>query len=153
MGDLDLLRHDGRRTRRISGSKAAQCFCGATTATAPFTDIFRRQPGWESTATGAGPWLPPIFNNDRAIDFVFRWAGSKGAAIYLNPREGKFFAAVRHRFHKRKSAPPAVGVVSVSISTKDGWMDLGVSRTPGAAGASVLWRNVEGKRLEAGCAA
>jgi len=83
------------------------------------------------------------FNNDRAIDFVIA-GGSAGAAIYLNPREGKFTALPAIDFAKEK-LPPAVGVAVFDFD-KDGWMDLAFTHA-GAPGIS-LWRNVQGKKLE-----
>jgi Tfp pilus assembly protein PilF len=82
------------------------------------------------------------FNNDRAIDFVLA-DRDYGAAIYLNPREGKF--APQLVDFKKENLPPAVGVIAFDFD-KDGWMDLAFTHA-GAPGIS-LWRNVEGKRLE-----
>jgi Flp pilus assembly protein TadD len=93
-------------------------------------------------ATGGGV-VTTDFNNDRAIDFVFA-GGPTGAAIYLNPREGKFAPLPGIDFSK-ENLPPAVGVVAFDFD-KDGWMDLAFTHA-GAPGIS-LWRNVEGKRLE-----
>src|SRR6202048_1855188 len=93
-------------------------------------------------ATGAG-LVTSDFNNDRAIDFIFA-GGSQGAAIYLNPREGKFSLVPGIDF-TRENLPPAVGVVAFDFD-KDGWMDLAFTHA-GAPGIS-LWRNVAGKRLE-----
>jgi Tfp pilus assembly protein PilF len=83
------------------------------------------------------------FNNDRAIDFVVA-GGEKGAAVYLNPREGKFSPLDAIDF-KKENLPPAIGVVALDFD-KDGWMDLAFTHA-GAPGIS-LWRNVEGKRME-----
>src|SRR5882762_2534628 len=93
-------------------------------------------------ATGAGV-VATDFNNDRAIDFVVA-GGEAGAAIYLNPREGKFAALAGMDFTK-ENLPATVGVVAFDFD-KDGWMDLAFTHA-GAPGIS-LWRNVEGKRLE-----
>jgi Tfp pilus assembly protein PilF len=93
-------------------------------------------------ATGAGV-VTTDFNNDRAVDFVVA-GGGPGAAIYLNPREGKFTALEGIDFSK-ENLPPAVGVVAFDFD-KDGWMDLAFTHA-GPPGIS-LWRNVEGKRLE-----
>jgi tetratricopeptide (TPR) repeat protein len=106
-----------------------------------FTDV-SAETGLGIDATGAG-LVTSDFNNDRAIDFVFA-AGSKGAAIYLNPREGKFSPLAGIDFTK-ENLPPAVGVVAFDFD-KDGWMDLAFTHA-GAPGIS-LWRNIEGKRLE-----
>jgi len=106
-----------------------------------FTDV-SAETGLGIDATGAG-LVTSDFNNDRAIDFVFA-GGSQGAAIYLNPREGKFSPLPGIDFG-RENLPPAVGVVAFDFD-KDGWMDLAFTHA-GAPGVS-LWRNVEGKRLE-----
>jgi len=106
-----------------------------------FTDI-SPETGLGIEATGAG-LVTSDFNNDRAIDFVFA-GGSKGAAIYLNPREGKFSPLPGIDFTK-ENLPPAIGVVAFDFD-KDGWMDLAFTHA-GAPGIS-LWRNIEGKRLE-----
>jgi len=106
-----------------------------------FTDV-SAETGLGLDATGAG-LVTSDFNNDRAIDFVFA-GGSQGAAIYLNPREGKFSPLPGIDF-ARENLPPAVGVVAFDFD-KDGWMDLAFTHA-GAPGIS-LWRNVEGKRLE-----
>src|SRR5712691_10123336 len=106
-----------------------------------FTDV-SAETGLGIEATGAG-FVTSDFNNDRAIDFVFA-GGSPGAAIYLNPREGKFSPLPGVDFTK-ENLPPAVGVVAFDFD-KDGWMDLAFTHagTPGVS----LWRNIEGKRLE-----
>jgi Tfp pilus assembly protein PilF len=106
-----------------------------------FTDI-SAETGLGIDATGAG-LVTSDFNNDRAIDFIFA-GGSQGAAIYLNPREGKFSPLPGIDFTK-ENLPPAVGVVAFDFD-KDGWMDLAFTHA-GAPGIS-LWRNIEGKRLE-----
>ncbi|HTZ47509.1 MAG TPA: FG-GAP-like repeat-containing protein [Verrucomicrobiae bacterium] len=93
-------------------------------------------------ATGADVAITD-FNNDRAIDFVVA-GGAPGAAIYLNPREGKFTAFPGIDFAKEK-LPPAVGVAVLDFN-KDGWMDLAFTHA-GAPGIT-LWRNVEGKQLQ-----
>jgi len=105
-----------------------------------FTDI-SAETGLGIDATGAG-LVTSDFNNDRAIDFIFA-GGSQGAAIYLNPREGKFSPLPGIDFAK-ENLPPAVGVIAFDFD-KDGWMDLAFTHA-GAPGIS-LWRNVEGKRL------
>lgn len=92
-------------------------------------------------ATGGGV-VASDFNNDRAIDLVVA-GGENGAAIYLNPREGKF-AALPGLDFKKIGLSPAVGVAVLDFD-KDGWMDVAFTHS-GAPGLS-LWRNVEGKRL------
>ena len=106
-----------------------------------FTDI-SEETALGVSATGAGVVVTD-FNNDRAIDFVVA-GGAAGAAIYLNPREGKF-AALSGIDFKKENLPAAVGVIALDFD-KDGWMDLAFThaRAPGIS----LWRNVEGKRLE-----
>jgi Tfp pilus assembly protein PilF len=106
-----------------------------------FTDI-SEESGLGVDATGADVAITD-FNNDRAVDFVLA-AGPDGAAIYLNPREGKFSALPAIDFAKEK-LPPAVGVTVFDFD-KDGWMDLAFTHA-GAPGIS-LWRNVQGKKLE-----
>ena len=106
-----------------------------------FTDV-SGESGLGVDATGAGVTVTD-FNNDRAIDFVLA-GGANGAAIYLNPREGKFAAWPGIDFAK-EGLPPAVGVTVFDFD-KDGWMDLAFTHS-GAPGIS-LWRNVQGKKLE-----
>jgi tetratricopeptide (TPR) repeat protein len=106
-----------------------------------FTDV-SEESGLGVDATGAGVAVTD-FNNDRAIDFVLA-GGVAGAAIYLNPREGKFASLGAIDFAKEK-LPPAVGVTVFDFD-KDGWMDLAFTHA-GAPGIT-LWRNVQGKKLE-----
>ena len=106
-----------------------------------FTDI-SAESGLGIDATGADVAVTD-FNNDRAIDFVIA-GGAPGAAIYLNPREGKFTPLPGVDFTK-EGLPPAVGVTVFDFN-KDGWMDLAFTHA-GAPGIS-LWRNVGGKKLE-----
>lgn len=106
-----------------------------------FTDV-SEESGLGVDATGAGVAVTD-FNNDRAIDFVVA-GGPGGAAIYLNPREGKFSLLPAIDFGK-ENLPPAVGVTVFDFN-KDGWMDLAFTHA-GAPGIT-LWRNVQGKKLE-----
>jgi len=106
-----------------------------------FTDV-SEDSGLGVEATGAGVAVTD-FNNDRAIDFVFA-GGMGGAAIYLNPREGKFTRLPAIDFAK-ENLPPAVGVAVFDFD-KDGWMDV-VFTHAGAPGIS-LWRNAQGRKLE-----
>ena len=106
-----------------------------------FTDVSESS-GLGMPATGAGVAITD-FNNDRAIDFVLP-GGANGAAIYLNPREGKFAPLAGIDFTK-ENLPPAVGVTVLDFD-KDGFMDLAFTHA-GAPGIS-LWRNVNGKKLE-----
>jgi Flp pilus assembly protein TadD len=105
-----------------------------------FTDV-SEESGLGVDATGADVVVTD-FNNDRAIDFVVA-GGNAGAAIYLNPREGRFKSLPAIDFAKEK-LPPAVGVAVFDFN-KDGWMDLAFTHS-GAPGIS-LWRNVDGKKL------
>ena len=106
-----------------------------------FTDVSELT-GLGVNATGAGIAVTD-FNNDRAIDFVIP-GGANGAAIYLNPREGRFSALPGIDFAKEK-LPPAVGVTVFDFD-KDGFMDIAFTHA-GAPGIT-LWRNVGGKKLE-----
>jgi len=106
-----------------------------------FTDV-SQETGLGVAATGGGVAVTD-FNNDRAIDFVLA-GGPTGAAVYLNPREGKFTIFSGLDFSK-ENLPPATGVVAFDFN-KDGWMDLAFTHA-GAPGIS-LWRNVQGQRLE-----
>jgi hypothetical protein len=94
-------------------------------------------------AGGGGGVVTFDFNNDRGIDFVIA-GGASGAALYLNPREGKFTPLTGIDFAK-EGLPPAVGVVAFDFD-KDGWMDLAFTHA-GAPGIS-LWRNKGGKSLQ-----
>jgi Flp pilus assembly protein TadD len=106
-----------------------------------FTDV-SEESGLGVDATGAGVAVTD-FNNDRAIDFVLA-GGAMGAAIYLNPREGKFTALPGIDLAK-EGLPPAVGVTVFDFD-KDGRMDLAFTHA-GAPGIT-LWRNIQGKKLE-----
>jgi tetratricopeptide (TPR) repeat protein len=106
-----------------------------------FTDV-SEESGLGAEATGADVAVTD-FNNDRAIDFVLA-GGNRGAAIYLNPREGRFKTFSGIDFGKEK-LPPAVGIAVLDFN-KDGWMDLAFTHA-GAPGIS-LWRNEDGKKLE-----
>jgi len=106
-----------------------------------FTDV-SEETAMGLDATGGGVAMTD-FNNDRAIDFVVA-GGPQGAAIFLNPREGKFKALPGIDFAK-ENLPPAVGVIAFDFD-KDGWMDLAFTHA-GPPGLT-LWRNVGGKKLE-----
>jgi cytochrome c-type biogenesis protein CcmH/NrfG len=133
-GDLDL--YITRKT--AAGDKVLGNQMWRNNGNSTFTEV-TEETGL-GVATGAGV-VSTDFNNDRAIDFVL--AGDSGAAIFLNPREGKF--APQLVDFKKENLPPAVGVVAFDFD-KDGWMDLAFTHS-GAPGIS-LWRNIEGKRLE-----
>src|ERR1022692_4874562 len=81
------------------------------------------------------------YNNDRAIDIVATgWHGS--AAIFQNPREGKFTA---HRPSPDFRSQKTVGVAALDFD-HDGWMDLAFTQW-GAPGLT-LWRNNHGKTFD-----
>ncbi len=138
-GDLDLY----VTVSPDSGSPSAPAhnILWRNNGNSTFTDV-SEETALGVPATGAG-LVSTDFNNDRAIDFVFA-GGSSGAAIYLNPREGKFSPLDAIDF-KKENLPPAVGVIALDFD-KDGWMDLAFTHA-GAPGIS-LWRNVSGKKLE-----
>jgi tetratricopeptide (TPR) repeat protein len=136
-GDLDLyLTMDPTKSANAKKNKLWRNNGNST-----FSDV-SEESGLGVAATGADVAVTD-FNNDRAIDFVLA-GGAGGAAIYLNPREGKFAALPGIDFAKEK-LPPAVGVAVFDFD-KDGWMDLAFTHA-GAPGIS-LWRNVQGKKLE-----
>jgi len=137
-GDLDLYL---TFTAEAAGAKKARNVLWRNNGNSTFTDV-SEETGLGVAATAAGV-VSTDFNNDRAIDLVLA-GGERGAAIYLNPREGKFAELPTIDFAKEK-LPPAVGVVAFDFN-KDGWMDL-VFTHAGVPGIS-LWKNVEGKRLE-----
>jgi Tfp pilus assembly protein PilF len=136
-GDLDLY----VTATPGQGSSARHNVLWRNNGNSTFTDI-SAETGLGIEGTGGG-LVTSDFNNDRAIDFVFA-GGSKGAAIYLNPREGKFSALPGIDFTSQ-NLPPAVGVIAFDYN-KDGWMDLAFTHA-GAPGIT-LWRNVDGKHLE-----
>jgi Flp pilus assembly protein TadD len=133
-GDLDLYLTmtpgDGRKNQlwRNNGNST-------------FTDV-SAETALGVDATGADVAITD-FNNDRAIDFVIA-GGAPGAAIYLNPREGKFIPLPGIDFTK-EGLPPAIGIAVFDFN-KDGWMDIAFTHA-GAPGIT-LWRNVQGKKLE-----
>ena len=137
-GDLDLyVTLDGHE----AGAKPTHNVMWRNNGNSTFTDV-SEETGLGVQGTNGGA-ISTDFNNDRAIDLVIA-GGAKGAAVYLNPREGKFTELAGIDFAK-EHLPPAVGVVALDFN-KDGWMDLAFTHA-GAPGIS-LWRNVEGKRLE-----
>jgi tetratricopeptide (TPR) repeat protein len=135
-GDLDLY-----VTMSPASDAARHNVLWRNNRNSTFTDI-SQETGLGIAATGAGV-VTTDFNNDRAIDFVIA-GGTTGAAIYLNPREGKFTPLAGIDFSK-EGLPPAVGVVAFDFD-KDGWMDLAFTHA-GAPGIS-LWKNVNGKSLQ-----
>jgi tetratricopeptide (TPR) repeat protein len=81
------------------------------------------------------------FNNDRAVDLVV--TGSRGgAAIFENPREGKF--QVRQPWSSAMSESTIA--LAVLDFDHDGWMDLAFT-LDGSPGIS-LWRNNHGKSFD-----
>ena len=134
-GDLDLY------ITSASDRGSAHNVLWRNNGNSTFTDV-STETALGIPATGAG-LVTSDFNNDRAIDFVFA-GGHNGAAIYLNPREGKFTPLNAIDF-KKENLPPAIGVIAFDFD-KDGWMDLAFTHA-GAPGIS-LWRNVGGKKLE-----
>src|SRR5258706_442946 len=84
-GDLDL--YITMSPGSVSSETKRHNILWRNNGNSTFTDI-SVETGLGIDATGAG-LVTSDFNNDRAIDFVFA-GGSKCAAIYLNPREGKF---------------------------------------------------------------
>jgi tetratricopeptide (TPR) repeat protein len=81
------------------------------------------------------------YNNDRAVDIVATgWHGS--AAIFQNPREGKFSA---RRFSPDFESQKTIAVAALDFD-HDGWMDL-VFTQWGAPGIT-LWRNNHGKSFD-----
>src|ERR1700676_930702 len=134
-GDLDLY-----LTQTKSSDKSKNQLW-RNNGNSTFTDV-SEESGLGIAATGGGIAVSD-FNNDRAIDFIFPGA-SAGAAIYLNPREGKFTALPGIDFAK-ENLPPAVGVTVLDFD-KDGWMDLAFTHS-GAPGIT-LWRNDHGTKLQ-----
>jgi tetratricopeptide (TPR) repeat protein len=132
--------HDGDLDLYVT-SNGARNVMWRNNGNSTFTDVSAETGlGIDGTSGGA---VSSDFNNDRAIDLVVA-GGAHGAAVYLNPREGKFSELPGIDFAKEK-LPPAVGVVAFDFN-KDGWMDLAFTHA-GAPGIS-LWKNVDGKRLE-----
>ena len=138
-GDLDL--YITAATGPAGASGKGHNVLWRNNGNSTFTDV-SAETGLDIDGTSGG-LVTSDFNNDRAIDFVLA-GGSAGAAIYLNPREGRFSALAGIDFAK-ENLPPAAGVAAFDFD-KDGWMDLAFTHA-GAPGIS-LWRNVEGKRLE-----
>ncbi len=134
-GDLDLY-----ITSVSDGNSARKNALWRNNGNSTFTDVSAAT-ALGVPATGGGV-VTTDFNNDRAIDFVLA-GGASGAAVFLNPREGKF-ASINAIDFRKENLPPAVGVVALDFD-KDGWMDLAFTHE-GAPGIS-LWRNVDGKHL------
>ena len=134
-GDLDLY------LTMAPGGETPKNKLWRNNGNSTFTDV-SEESGMGLDATGGGVAMTD-FNNDRAIDFVVA-GGAHGAAIFLNPREGKFNALPGINFAK-EGLPPAVGVIAFDFD-KDGWMDLAFTHA-GPPGLT-LWRNVAGKKLE-----
>jgi tetratricopeptide (TPR) repeat protein len=129
-GDLDLLATTlagGLRLRRNNGNGT-------------FTDISSDTlPG---EVADAGVSIATDFDNDRAVDLIVtRAQGSP--SLLRNPREGRF------QVTPLLGGPSPSGARGVAVFDfdKDGWMD--VAFTHGGLPGLSLWRNIEGKRLEA----
>ena len=82
------------------------------------------------------------FDNDRAVDLIVTRAQGPPTLV-RNPREGRFQATP---LSVGASQSATRGVVVFDFD-KDGWMD--VAFTHGGPPGLSLWRNIEGKRLEA----
>jgi tetratricopeptide (TPR) repeat protein len=136
-GDLDLY----VTSSGLADGKPARNAMWRNNGNSTYTDV-SAETGLGVEGTGGGA-VSSDFNNDRAIDLVVA-GGSHGAAVFMNPREGKFTELPGVDFAKEK-LPPAVGVVAFDFN-KDGWLDLAFTHA-GAPGIS-LWKNVDGKRLE-----
>jgi Tfp pilus assembly protein PilF len=133
-GDLDLY------LTMSAGSAGKKNKLWRNNGNSTFTDV-SDESGLGVDATGAGVAVTD-FNNDRAIDFVLA-GGTRGASVYLNPREGKF--TLFPGLGAKDNLPPAVGVTVFDFD-KDGWMD--VAFTHAIAPGISLWRNVQGRKLE-----
>jgi cytochrome c-type biogenesis protein CcmH/NrfG len=114
-----------------------------------FTDV-TESAGLSSPAASTAA-IGTDYNNDRAIDIVATgWHGS--AAIFQNPREGKFTV---HRPSLDFMSQKTVGVAVLDFD-HDGWMDLAFTHWVGidrpskqiAKPAVTLWRNNHGKTFE-----
>ena len=82
------------------------------------------------------------FDNDRAVDLIVTRAQGP-PSLFRNPREGRFQATPLSGGTSLKATR---GLAAFDFD-KDGWMDVAFTHS-GSPGLS-LWRNIEGKRLEA----
>jgi tetratricopeptide (TPR) repeat protein len=92
---------------------------------------------------GAGSSVSALatdYNNDRAVDLVV--TGRPAAAIYENPREGKFLA---RDLWSAKVEAPSQGIATLDYN-HDSWMD--VALTYGGKPGLILWRNNHAKSFE-----
>ena len=111
-----------------------------------FTDV-TESTGLSSPAASTAA-IGTDYNNDRAIDIVATgWHGS--AAIFQNPREGKFIP------HRLPTLSGHVWDRSVAVAVldfdHDGWMDLACTHWVSAQSgeqALTLWRNNHGKTFD-----
>jgi tetratricopeptide (TPR) repeat protein len=104
-----------------------------------FTDV-TESTGLSSPASSTAA-IGTDYNNDRAIDIVATgWHGS--AAIFQNPREGKFTA---HRPSPEFRSQKTVGVAVLDFD-HDGWMDLAFTQWGGPG--LTLWHNDNGKTFD-----
>ncbi len=132
-GDLDLF----ITGKRLSGVKdSTDSVLWRNNGNNTFTN-WTEQTGLGGESITDSATLSDI-NNDRAVDLVT--AGSTGATIWINPREGRF-----EPFPLFTSAAGANGIYVLDFN-KDGWMDVALTHA-GAPGVS-LWRNVDGKKFE-----
>ena len=132
-GDLDLI----VTGRQIAGLKdSTNNVVWRNNGNSTFTN-WTEQTGLEGGSITGSATLSDI-NNDRAVDLIT--AGSTGATVWINPREGKF-----EPFPLFTSAVGANGIYVLDFN-KDGWMDVALTHA-GAPGVS-LWRSVDGKKFE-----
>ncbi|HSZ61528.1 MAG TPA: FG-GAP-like repeat-containing protein [Terriglobales bacterium] len=124
----DVLHDDGRPGNRMWRNNGDGTFTDVTESTG------LSSPASSTSAIGTD------YNNDRAIDIVATgWHGS--AAIFRNPREGKFPV---HRPAIDFTSQKTVGVVASDFD-HDGWMDLAFTHWAGKGEPAVtLWRNNRG---------
>jgi len=129
-GDLDLLATAFAGGPRLWRNNGNGTFTDTSSATVP------------GEVADAQVSIVTDFDNDRAVDLIV--TRSQGApSLFRNPREGRFQATPLFGGASRTATR---GVVAFDFD-KDGWMDAAFTHV-GSPGLS-LWRNIEGKRLEA----
>lgn len=129
--------HDGDLDLFVTSGEANQNVVWRNNGDGSFTDV-TADLGFVLQPPDFGV-TPTDFNNDRAIDLIFA-AGRP--ELFLNPREGKWKAAV---IFNGARLPPVTAAVTLDFD-KDGWMDI-VFTHDGAPGIT-LWRNVKGRSAE-----
>ncbi len=129
-GDLDLLVTTSSGGLALWRNNGNATFTDVSAATLP------------AGVADARVSIATDFDNDRAIDWIVTRAQS-APSLFKNPREGRFQVT---ELPVGTSATGTQGVVAFDFD-KDGWMD--VAFTHGGPPGLSLWRNVEGKRLEA----